>query len=191
MAKNQATKSTQKNSSFFSKLVPRTRKSQFVVFLVVFALIGGGVMAYRSFAAGGFGIYTASQLERTDNYSGSKFRLVTETYSGKAKATVLELDDGSVQLKKSLQPTVWAPYVRFCVNASVPSGNNLVPFHLYTSIGNNTGSSSKQGIRGKTYQKFCAPWARHTQPEKRIGGYIVNYSGSKLRIASVSIEYTN
>src|SRR5690606_31320827 len=42
-----------KKQSFLSRLVPTTRKSKALTLIAAFAIIGGGFMVYRSFAAVG------------------------------------------------------------------------------------------------------------------------------------------
>ncbi len=39
-----------KKAGFFQKLIPRTKKSQLLTFIVLFALIGGGYYAYSTYA---------------------------------------------------------------------------------------------------------------------------------------------
>ena len=53
---------TKKKQSFFARLKPTTKKAKILTTVVAFAIIGGGVMVYRSFAA------------TTANYTGGVLR---------------------------------------------------------------------------------------------------------------------
>lgn len=72
--------SKKKKQSFFSKIIPTTPKAKAVAVVAVFALIGGGIMVYSSFAA-------------TPNYTSGKY---TWNGTGTKRYSQKIVGDGSI-----------------------------------------------------------------------------------------------
>lgn len=186
------------NVSFFSKLIPRTRKAQLIVFLVVFALIGGGIMAYRSFAASGSGVYVGNQLA---NVSGGGSYQVTETVGAKRGYSVWEIQyvNGTVGILPAYQPYIWVPNARVQACATISNRSNrdaLVIVSVNNARVSSWGKSTKFTIpRGPNtaYERLCSGYMSHTSGNDKLTGSVSVRSGTGLpvRVGGITIEYTN
>lgn len=188
----------QNKSSFFSKLVPRTRKSQLIVFLLTFALIGGGIMAYRSFAASGSGAYTGNQLGNMS--SGGSYQ-TTETVGSKRGYPVWEIQNinGVVGIAPAYQPYIWVPNARVQACATVSNRSNRDAVVIVTIRNARVASWSKSHQftlgRGPNtgYERLCSGQMNHTSGNDKLTGHVSVKSGSGLpvRVGGITIEYTN
>lgn len=185
------TKKQSKLAAVLTKLKPNTGKKKLLLFVVIFALVGGGYMAYRSFAATGAGVYTADQLEASAN----TFRLDGSNSNGEKRGMpVVVMKPGSnVKLAGNWQPVIWAPFVRACANVVMHDGyrSNV---HVQLTIGGSTVSEAAYIISSSTtYKKICTNYASHTNANARVGVWVINPSqaAGAIRVGSVSIEYTN
>ncbi len=189
-------KNTKKNTSRWQKLVPRTPRAKFLTFLVVFAVLGGSVMAYRSFAATGAGVYTASQMTG-ENGAWT----MQETRGVKKGYTVWYLPPNRnanpvTYIAPSYWPTIWAPYIRGCANVRTygPAGSQSVTLTItdgqqrFTSGANLTNSAD-------TYKKVCTNGSiKHTDPNAKVhvaASCTCGLGGNTVYVSSLSIEYFN
>ena len=183
-------------SSFWSKLVPRTPKSQLLVFLLAFAVIGGGYMAYRSFAATGSGVYLAHQMTGENGAWTTK-----ETRGAKKDFTVWYLPPNrnakpQTYIAPAYWPVVWAPYVRGCANVRTngPSvGGQSVSINVSDGITNFSNSFNLRNS-SDTYVKYCTGSMRHTDPNARVYVSVTcdcGNSGNTVYVSNLSIEYNN
>lgn len=188
MPKTKSTSKKKPNSaaSFWTKLNPNTGKKKLLLFVLAFVLVGGGVMAYRSFATAGFGVYTPDKLT-----TNSKAVRLTEQSGSKSGGQVITLrNGGKTSIASNWEPTVWAPFVRACANIR-SSNNNEIYSTVGVSIGGNEfapGSYTRPvGIK---YTKVCGDFVSHTNPNARVGGYVRNSDSlAKTIVGSISIEY--
>lgn len=197
MAKKQTTKkaTSGKKHGILSMLNPNSPKKQFLMFIAIFAVIGGGVMVYRSYAASGFGIYTASQM----TYSGPA-SLVSGTNvgasGGKSGTTSLQMAKGSVaSIAPAYRSVIWAPKVRTCVNVYA---GTVTTKRVYISVATHEDSKAISRkyfniVPNGGYQKVCNEYGTHTNGYAKMSGEIKNEDSQNdvIYMASMSLEYTN
>lgn len=181
--KTVAKKNAKTSKSFWQRLVPRTPRAKLLTFLIVFAVMGGSVMAYRSFAATGAGVYYYDKLTVTNGYR------IDETSGLKKGMSVAVLNLGSsVKIASQWEPVIWAPYVRACANlragsSPVNSATVALTYDGYTYTATNLVASST------TYTKWCTAFVSHSNPNSRVGGYVRNNSTAALYVGSIALEY--
>ena len=191
MAKKQATKRTLNKSSSAGKkqnilsfLNPNSPKKQFLMFIAIFAIIGGGVMVYRSYAAIGYGIYTADQMQVT---RASAYR--TTDSGAKNGTSILVMARGSeAKLNSAYEPIIWAQGVRACANVGIYNGGGGT-VTVSTTIGGATVSSTNSSISSVAYKKVCTAFTTHTNPNAKVGVKVNSSAGGNLKVNSVAIEY--
>jgi hypothetical protein len=158
----------------------KSRKTQFILTILVFALVGGAWFTYKSFAA--TEVYSYSPVNGTlkcYNKIVTSCSQISDTGIGKNSTTVLKFDGGhgsasgsskayivagsqyrTCVIAKSLGP------VEFSVNPNVISFNDII--HM-------TGN-------GNSYQKACTiPWTMSTTGYQSVG---VNPSGGATNITT-------
>ncbi len=121
-------KKQSKLGAFFSRLNPNSPKKKLLLFVLVFAVLGGGYYAYSSFAASITVRYNATVFSGRPVYGDSGLNsnttLVNTTISGKGTVKVLRV--GSSSSGGSISRKVTAPrgWVKVCVYAKRPSSSH-------------------------------------------------------------------
>ncbi len=176
-------------SNFLSKLIPRSSKAKLLVFLIVFALIGGGIMAYRSFAATGAGVYGADQI--ISSFASNS--LITENNGIKKGTRVWRLNDKGSAIEIGPKPVIWAPYIKVCANVYTSESNARL--ELIVTNGAHKNNSTQSVNSSGYYQKLCSPELHHLSQfaNQPIKGVARNMSphGADIKVASMSLEYRN
>lgn len=175
--------------TFLQKLNPNSPKKKFLLFIVVFIVIGGGVMAYRSFASTGVGTYWTHQTRQA---SGSPW--VASAKGGVKKDTpvwYMNKEDG-VRILDEWRPIIWAPQVRVCAPIFNRERANPVAVDIYPTFNNALKTRTRVSVPGDgAYHQVCSDFVSHTDPNARIGGVVVNKgsgASDQLQLGNISIE---
>lgn len=181
-------KKQSKLSAVLTKLKPNTGKKKLLLFVVIFALIGGGYMTYKSFAATGFGIYGVDQMESIGPGGGKLSRGGQPT---KGNTYVWYMDDKeAVRIKRTLEPIIWARNVRVCANvAAYQSGTQP---RITIGVTEHQGAlyaETVHTISSTTYRKVCSGYFEHKFAQYRMGGAVYLRNNSGVTIGSMSLEY--
>lgn len=196
------------NASFFSKLALQSSKAKLIVFLVVFAVIGGGYMAYRSFAAEKSYDFLVSQgLSANPPFEVVKsgdIRVVKETSGQKKELDVVKMTGNSShwaslgafkrpqdQNPQDTQPKYFKPG-SYKVCALIKAENSEARFILRMAYENARGgdpfmSGGGQTARVDEYTKVCEtmPSTNHyTWPSIIVGRGSVRVSTLSVTSAS-------
>lgn len=194
-AKMPATKSTFKNKSFGSSISLSSNKGRLIVFLLAFAVIGGGFMLYRSFASEN--VITNYQ----DKISGINDATRITEKSGKSGLTVWQIykTQGTVASKFTITP--WVTLNTYMLCATVRNaGTQYAYFKIQDNISTPNGTRKFYGQFGTPpstgYNEFCTPAvsypASNTPYEiSNAGVQVTTGSGSnpKLNVSNISLRW--
>lgn len=162
MAK-QSKKST--TSSFFSKLIPRSSKAKLIVFLLAFTVIGGGYMAYQSYAATtySFNLSQAFEPATSANFSAyGNVSAVTESSGAKKDMKVVSMTSATDKAASVMVKNKTFPVGDYEICATVKSTDNTARFWLglVPPTGGKGGDpfSNGGGLTSTTgeYKKVCS-----------------------------------
>jgi hypothetical protein len=173
---------TSKKSAFLSKINPNTPIKKFFLFVIIFALLGGGYFAYKSFAATN---EPRTVVYADDGIGWHTGRIVKETKGAKRGTKVIEMSAGQVAGAAALGIPE-RPY-RVCVLFKLWSGGVIQatinpgvydPTHTMTERINIPKGNNE-------YQRRCTV---RTATSAYIHWDVKLLAGSDLRVRAISIE---
>lgn len=178
-------------SKILKLLNPNSPKKKFLVFIAAFIVIGGGVMAYKSFAADVVvGVYWPQQL--TTRGGSASLEYSTEGQKKETLIWVLRAKGDSVRIQDQWQPVIWAKKVRTCANVYNPTRGVQGTVLVKTFWNNNNGPYANyyRYIQPDgAYHKVCTDYENNVA-NARIGAMVENVHGdSRIHVGSMSVEY--
>lgn len=185
-----ATKKQSKNFPLKQSISLSSSKGKLILFLLIFALIGGGLMAYRSFAASG-NIATFGGQDLKPSSKGDA-TLVNETKGSKKNVPVWEMKGGTANkwlgMKKPVTQPASAKQARSCAKVKLVSGTG--DFAL--THPNGQGHTEWFKIQATTdYQEICTKFLALNTPRQDRYADVGWGFGNKdtLRVGYISIHW--
>jgi hypothetical protein len=169
---------TSKKSAFLAKINPNTPIKKFFVFVIVFALLGGGYFAYKSFAAVNGSIAFAQQLQP---YGTA--RLVQERGGSKKNVTVWEISAGS-SVGTTFNTGVNRAY-KICAIFKLPRGGNISLAGGPAGMAAGGAETLNVPAGNTDYQKRCMSGGPTGASITASVGLV---TGSDLRVSAISLE---
>lgn len=208
MAAKKQSKGTNKNSKI-SKLTRvfnfSTTKGKFLVFMLTFAVIGGGFAVYQTFAASSS--YSGSNLTGTPK---SHAITVTETQGQKRDLVVWKLYDAgpgdsvtSMVFTKSGTASGVRGYAvadesaRACAMVRSTNASQTFNVTIFGDTGINTGiDAAKKSLRrtvnaSSEYAEYCTDWllfSKYALANGRVDRY-GNTATGNVRVSTIRIDY--
>jgi hypothetical protein len=182
-----ARKKQSKLRTILSKLNPNSPKKKFILFIAVFAVLGGGYFAYKSFAGDQAHFWYADQI----GSSGYAYK-ATESRGLKRGMTVWVSFPGT-RIGSFPAQAIFAPKIRYCAYVA-PVGGAAGITISGKAINTDTVTLAHHAISGE-YQRYCTNWvpnndwkaARQVQVEMHPPG--IDGYASSMKVSSLSIEY--
>ncbi len=189
-AKTKQTKQTKK-ATLNRKISLSSNTGRFILFLLVFAVVGGGWMAYRSFAATyNNATFGGAQLKPSKTGDAT---MVNETTGSKRNTPVWQMTGGSgnkfLSLKNGVMLPTGARQVRSCAKVKLVSGSG----QFALTHPNGQGNTETFTITATPdYQEFCTQYRVPITPMNQLRYADVGWGfGNKdtLRVGYISIQW--
>lgn len=203
-SKGRANKTKAKKSGIFSKVNFNSPKTRFLTAVLIVGVIGGGFMAYRSFAATPYAILTGPDMAPRRGIAST-----TETQGSKRNTRVARPDRGKgLLISRTSDPSAQAKlawgigskprrYARVCASVRIDPGSraNSARLSINTNGVFQSSGTVKSGIvilsknSSGHYYRLCTP-----NSSIRVGteGAVVNVvnhtSDATIRVASIYVE---
>jgi hypothetical protein len=181
-----------KSSNFFAKLHFHDPKSRLIIFLIVFAVVGGGIMAYRSFAASQSGTKLYASVNLAPARAGDA-SMIKESSGSKSNTDVWEMTGGSANKFLITKPSFVLPstakQVRSCANVRLMAGTG----RFVLTHPNGQGFSETINVTNSTtYKVYCTAYRTPTTPltQERSASVAWGFGNTqKLRVGSIYLEW--
>ncbi len=173
--------SKRKSNPFFRNINLRSKKTQLLLVLLTFALVGGGIMTYRSFAATSDYVYKPSVFDAKD----IKFK---ETQGNKSGSEYMYFSTGNKAAISAKKKVDQSGFYRLClISRSDRAGSSLrVSVFDNRNVMLKFGSNSSGTINifnSKDYSARCETNHIYLEAGKSYSIHISRKTGSHIRVA--------
>ena len=180
-----------KKQSIFSKIKPNSLKTRIILTVALFALVGGGVMVYKSFAAVYVWAKPIQQVRYTQGGSGG-CNISNTTDAAKNALPILQMSctgtggDLSIntgEFSSTTDVNITANVYRAC--ASVKGSGNI---SVWVNASPNQSDSGRISVNSPdAYKQICSSYAQAIGSPIKISGFM-NLKQGNLKVQSLSIE---
>jgi len=186
---NTNTKNKKNSSSKWQKILkvvnPDSAKGRLIVFLVAFALVGGGIMAFRSFADPSIVNINAGWQKISVTHQPAQ--IVKETSGSKSNAVLWSVGPGGNITANTVLPQL-VPGAPFNICASIKAtASGTVGF----GFGNDQhgGEAPISVTASSDYQEYCAPMTFLPIYGNSYNPGIYNNTTGDIRVGFIQLNY--
>lgn len=161
-----------KKQSRFSKINFKSPKTRIILTVAIFAVVGGGIMVFKSFASTMIGTVNADQITSYNNKSTK----IADNYNGKTTANVWK-----VSVDGFLKPS--APIL-------VPANMSYQVCYSVKGVGRFSATGVETGVtNGSAYQQYCGRTYTTGAAENVSPSFQnINNGGAVLYLQAITIQ---
>lgn len=191
-----------KKQTYSNKLLTsislNSTKGKLIVFLLAFAVVGGGIMVYKSFAASYEYVDSSPTLVAFRNDLSvqvpSTIYDTSDTYQSKQGTYYIKLvkgHQGGGMYDTNAQSAAGSVYAhnnqdRVCATVKIPSGDANVQIQQI-----NDGSLKNYSLNGslyRNYNNFCTPWENINRSRPRLTPGLLLNNGSPVYLEAIHLQ---